>query len=84
MLHRNPDRAKETLQYFSAHAFLNQTPELPDLVVKLIWPATEVHIRKYTAQPRFMVHETPKIYQDVVVPYIESFPPERLDWYVQP
>jgi m7GpppX diphosphatase len=29
-----------------------------------------------------MVSETPEVYKKVVVPYIESFPPERLDWYV--
>ena len=48
--------------------------------MKVIWPATEVHIRKYTAQARVMVQETPETYHKVVVPYIESFPPERLEW----
>jgi len=28
-----------------------------------------------------MVRETPEMYEKVVVPYIRSFPPERLDWY---
>ena len=70
-------------KYFSAHGFLDKSIiELADLVVKVIWPATEVHIRKYTAQARVMVQETPEAYQKVVVPYIESFPPERLEWCV--
>ena len=70
------------VQYFSARANLNDTIDLPDLKVTIIWPATPVHIKKYDSQPRFMVHETPQMYEDVVLPYIQSFPPERLDWSV--
>jgi m7GpppX diphosphatase len=53
---------------------------VPDLQVKVIWPATEVHIAKYSAQERKMITETPDLYRRAVVPYIESFPPERLEW----
>jgi m7GpppX diphosphatase len=31
-----------------------------------------------------MVHETPQIYRDIVVPYILSFPPVRTQWSVSP
>jgi m7GpppX diphosphatase len=55
---------------------------LPDLVIKVICPATETHIKKYTAQERKLVVETPEKYEKVVVPYIESFPPSRIEWYV--
>lgn len=37
-------------------------------------------MKKYTAQPRKILHETPETYRTVVEPYIESFPPERLEW----
>lgn len=37
-------------------------------------------MKKYTAQPRKILHETPETYNTVVEPYIESFPPERLEW----
>lgn len=37
-------------------------------------------MKKYTAQPRKILHETPETYRSVVLPYIESFPPERLEW----
>lgn len=37
-------------------------------------------MKKYTAQPRKVLHETPETYKSVVEPYIESFPPERLEW----
>ncbi|ORX37150.1 HIT-like domain-containing protein [Kockovaella imperatae] len=67
--------------YFSAHALLaRSTSSLPDLQIKLIWPATEIHIAKYTLQERVMVSETAEKYAKVVVPYIESFPPDRIQW----
>ncbi|BEJ01212.1 hypothetical protein CcaverHIS631_0510690 [Cutaneotrichosporon cavernicola] len=67
--------------YFSAHALLKRGPDaLPDLALKLIWPCTEVHIKKYTAQPRRLLTETPALYAQVVEPYISSFPPERTAW----
>ena len=28
-----------------------------------------------------MIKETPEIYRNIVVPYIESFPPERIEWW---
>jgi len=49
-------------------------------VIKVICPATETHIKKYTAQERKLVVETPEKYEKVVVPYIESFPPSRIEW----
>lgn len=52
------------------------------MVIKVIHPATEVHIKKYTAQERKMVVETPEKYEKVVLPYIKSFPPSRIEWYV--
>ncbi|KAL7420558.1 hypothetical protein Q5752_004509 [Cryptotrichosporon argae] len=67
--------------YFSAHARIRHTPTSPpDVILKLIWPATDTHIRKYSAQVREMIRETPELYEKVVVPYIESFPKERLEW----
>ncbi|BEJ10693.1 hypothetical protein CspHIS471_0101150 [Cutaneotrichosporon sp. HIS471] len=67
--------------YFSAHALLKRGSDaLPDLALKLIWPCTEVHIKKYSAQPRRLLTETPALYAQVVEPYISSFPPERTAW----
>ncbi|KAF9525497.1 scavenger mRNA decapping enzyme [Crepidotus variabilis] len=51
-----------------------------DLKINIICPATEVHIRKYTKQQQIMVHETPKLYESHVKPYITSFPPSRTQW----
>jgi m7GpppX diphosphatase len=46
----------------------------------LIYPATDVHIRKYETQKRVMVEETPGLYAKVVRPYIESMPSSRIQW----
>jgi m7GpppX diphosphatase len=48
----------------------------------VIYPATEVHIRKYQKQRRRMVRETPAIYEKYVEPYIETMRGERLQWYI--
>lgn len=69
-------------KYFNAHARLKGAlaKQIPELIIKVIYPATETHIRKYTAQERVMVNETPKMYHEIVVPYMESFPPSRVEW----
>lgn len=53
---------------------------LPDVKVYLIHPATELHIKKYTDQPRVMVQETPDLYSTVTLPYISSIPEKRTAW----
>ncbi|CCH58750.1 hypothetical protein TBLA_0A09660 [Henningerozyma blattae CBS 6284] len=56
----------------------------PDLQVTIIWPATEIHIKKYdtTEQTKFhMISETPEIYNEIVKPYIEElYDTGRLQW----
>lgn len=46
----------------------------------LIRPATEAHIAKYSEQCKVMVTETPEMYRSIVLPWIESQPPERILW----
>ncbi|ORX76385.1 HIT-like protein [Anaeromyces robustus] len=52
----------------------------PQLRIQIIYPATLLHIKKYSEQPRVIINETPEQYKNVVVPYIESLPPERTAW----
>ncbi|KAJ1969530.1 hypothetical protein IWQ62_000569 [Dispira parvispora] len=52
----------------------------PDVKMELIWPATRLHIAKYSFQPREMFQETPDLYQSRVLPYIQSIPTSRLQW----
>lgn len=51
-----------------------------DVKITLIRPATQTHIDKYSAQRKIMVYETPEMYQQRVLPWIESFPPSRIQW----
>lgn len=51
-----------------------------DVKMTLIRPATQTHIDKYSAQRKIMVYETPDMYMQKVLPWIESFPPSRIQW----
>ncbi|KAI8374781.1 HIT-like domain-containing protein [Blakeslea trispora] len=51
-----------------------------DIRLKYIFPATDVHIAKYEAQPRVMLLETPAHYHDITLPYIKSIPSKRTQW----
>ncbi|SPO21964.1 related to DCS1 - non-essential hydrolase involved in mRNA decapping [Ustilago trichophora] len=51
-----------------------------DVKLTLIRPATQTHIDKYSAQRKVMVYETPEMYTEKVLPWIESFPPSRIQW----
>jgi m7GpppX diphosphatase len=51
-----------------------------DTRIKTIYPATEVHILKYESQSRVMINETPKLYQDITLPYIQNIPLKRTEW----
>lgn len=53
----------------------------PDLKLNLIWPCTEQHILKYSAQKLRMVTETPEVYRKYVRPYMEEKRGNgRLNW----
>ncbi|GFR52245.1 hypothetical protein Agub_g14779, partial [Astrephomene gubernaculifera] len=55
-------------------------PEHAALSVDLVFPATEKHVQKHRQQRRRMVTETPEMYEQIVLPYIQSLPPSRLQW----
>lgn len=53
----------------------------PTARLNLIWPATPVHIKKYQQQNQHFVRETPEIYKNIVLPYIEEQQDSgRLNW----
>ncbi|ORY73897.1 m7GpppN diphosphatase [Protomyces lactucae-debilis] len=54
--------------------------KLPSAKYSIIYPATEVHIAKYTAQKKRMIAETPELYTNVVQPYIQTMLGSRIDW----
>jgi m7GpppX diphosphatase len=51
------------------------------LKATLIYPATEVHIRKHEKQRRRMIKETPEIYMQHVEKYIQAMKGSRIQWY---
>ena len=53
----------------------------PDFKINLIYPCTEKHIKKYTAQGLRVVTETPDIYAQYVRPYMQAQREKgALDW----
>ncbi|KAI9908979.1 hypothetical protein PsorP6_014722 [Peronosclerospora sorghi] len=48
--------------------------------VNLIYPATDRHVRKHTYQKFYMVVETKEAYRKITKPYIDSIPPDSIDW----
>ncbi|KAI1913593.1 hypothetical protein LOZ53_005325 [Ophidiomyces ophidiicola] len=53
----------------------------PDLKLNLIWPCTDQHVLKYTAQNVRMVTESPDIYRQYVRPYMQQKRENgRLNW----
>jgi m7GpppX diphosphatase len=48
--------------------------------VDIIYPCTEKHISKYSAQQTLMLTETPDVYNAVTLPYILSIPKSAIQW----
>lgn len=38
----------------------------------VVYPATDKHIEKYSICQKFVINETPDLYEDVTLPYITS------------
>jgi m7GpppX diphosphatase len=55
----------------------------PEMKTTIIFPATDVHIRKHEKQKRHMVRETPEMYKEFVEPYVQSMKGGRIQWLLQ-
>src|ERR1700721_2007587 len=73
LIHRN-----DIYRTYIGRAF----PSSKETKATLIFPATDVHVRKYTKQQRRMISETPEIYDKYVEDYIQSMKGDRIQWYV--
>ncbi|EMR08749.1 hypothetical protein PNEG_02922 [Pneumocystis murina B123] len=66
------------------HLFLGGIPfydkKSPYAKITLIYPASEIHIKKYSRQSKCRVQETPEIYELYVKPYIETMKGPRIKW----
>ncbi|CAM0138229.1 hypothetical protein VKS41_001470 [Umbelopsis sp. WA50703] len=52
----------------------------PDVNIRLIYPATQAHIDKYTTQTFSIIRETIKSYNEITKLYIEQQPYKRIQW----
>ncbi|KAL1925291.1 uncharacterized protein VTP21DRAFT_174 [Calcarisporiella thermophila] len=59
---------------------LARDEDLEDVKMELIYPCTDAHIKKYSAQSYHLFNETPEIYAQVVRPFIEAIPTSRIQW----
>ncbi|CAG8677810.1 24393_t:CDS:2 [Gigaspora rosea] len=66
--------------YYWYKGIFHKDKKWPDFKATLIWPATETLISKYSLQQRYMVRETPQIYEMFVAPFIKSTPPSSIQW----
>jgi len=72
--------ANDIYRWYLASSGLNDHAP-SDLKLNLIWPCTEQHILKYSAQTVRIVTETPQIYRDYVRPYMHIKREDgRLNW----
>ncbi|CAO3663107.1 unnamed protein product [Umbelopsis vinacea] len=52
----------------------------PDVNIRIIYPATQAHIDKYSTYPHINIRETSDDYNRVTKPYIEQQPLKRVQW----
>lgn len=55
-------------------------PEQGAITVDTIYPATDKHISKHTTQKFVMVAESPALYHDKVLPFIQALPASQITW----
>ena len=59
----------------------NLAGEQSQVKVEIIYPASEWHIKKFSASKGFiLVRETPELYKEFMLPFIESIPENRIQW----
>lgn len=67
--------------YYWSKAKLNQSlSQFPGGKLNLIYPATEIHIKKYGVQKYHYIKESPEVYNQYVVPYINTMKGDRIKW----
>lgn len=66
--------------YWSSALISQQLPDTPGAKLNLIYPATATHIKKYSPQKYHYVKETPEMYKQYVIPYIDTMKGDRIKW----
>lgn len=65
--------------YYWSSANLNQAKQF-GAKITVIYPATDAHIRKYSAQKYHYIAETAEMYETKVKPFIETQRGDRIQW----
>lgn len=60
------------------HSTTSSAP--PDIKLTLIRPASKSHIEKHSTQEKVMIYETPEMYREKTLPWIEAQNPSRIQW----
>ena len=47
-------------------------PEILAVKTSMVYPATQKHFEKYSAQEMYIIEETPEDYKNITLPYLES------------
>lgn len=58
----------------------SMSPEILSVKMTIIYPATDVHIRKHEKQKQRIVRETPEIYRKHIEGYIQTMKGSRIQW----
>lgn len=58
------------IYYWSLATLSQHVDDSPTAKVNLIFPATELYVKRFAQQRYHIIRETPSIYKDVVAPFI--------------
>ena len=64
------------MQYLGAISL----PRYNVINIDVIYPATEKHVSKHSAQAYILVQESPELYAKATVPFMQAIPASRLGW----
>ncbi|ODV94412.1 hypothetical protein PACTADRAFT_35216 [Pachysolen tannophilus NRRL Y-2460] len=68
------------IYYWGVDLLKQDLTRFPSSKINLIYPATDVHIKKYDQQEFHMITETPQMYTEIVEPYINKMKGDRIKW----
>lgn len=69
------------IYYWGLSVIKQHLQKNPTAKLNLIYPATNIHIRRYDQQELHMVRETPEMYKKYVIPYIKKMTTsEMMKW----
>lgn len=68
------------IYFWSLGTLAQDVENAPGAKINAIYPATDLHIRKYGTQKQHLIAETPEIYKSKVEPFIQTQKGDRIQW----